>query len=58
MKIERKKWSEPFVLTREGKHLSLTKTLEYLATGKPVVSTPITDIVRFYDSVVYILPMA
>lgn len=44
----------PFVLTREGKHLSPTKTLEYLATGKPVVSTPITDIVRFYDGVVHI----
>ncbi len=44
----------PFVLTREGKHLSPTKTLEYLATGKPVVSTPITDVVRFYDGVVSI----
>ncbi|OGW38911.1 MAG: hypothetical protein A2Y97_07015 [Nitrospirae bacterium RBG_13_39_12] len=44
----------PFVLTREGKHLSPTKTLEYLATGKPVISTPITDVVRFYDGVVNI----
>jgi glycosyltransferase involved in cell wall biosynthesis len=44
----------PFVLTREGKHLSPTKTLEYLATGRPVVSTPITDVVRFYDGVVNI----
>jgi len=42
----------PFVLSREGKFLSPTKTLEYLATGKPVVSTPITDVVRFYDGVV------
>jgi glycosyltransferase involved in cell wall biosynthesis len=45
----------PFVLTRAGKHLSPTKTLEYLATGKPVVSTPITDVVRFYDGVVNIV---
>jgi glycosyltransferase involved in cell wall biosynthesis len=44
----------PFVLTREGKHLSPTKTLEYLATGKPVVSTPLTDVLRFYDGVVNI----
>ena len=44
----------PFVLTREGVHLSPTKTLEYLATGKPVVSTPITDVVRFYDGIVKI----
>lgn len=42
----------PFVLTREGKSLSPTKTLEYLATGKPVVSTPVTDVVRFYDRVI------
>lgn len=44
----------PFVLTREGIHLSPTKTLEYLATGKPVVSTPIPDVVKFYDGVVKI----
>jgi glycosyltransferase involved in cell wall biosynthesis len=44
----------PFVLTREGKHLSPTKTLEYLATGKPIISTPIPDVVRFYDGVVNI----
>jgi len=44
----------PFVLTREGEHLSPTKTREYLATGKPVVSTPLTDVVIFYDDVVNI----
>jgi hypothetical protein len=44
----------PFVLTREGKHLSPTKTLEYLATGRSVVSTPITNVVRFYDGVLHI----
>src|SRR4030042_6207790 len=44
----------PFVLTREGKHLSPTKTLEYLATGKPVLSTPIPDVVKFFDGVVNI----
>jgi glycosyltransferase involved in cell wall biosynthesis len=44
----------PFVLTREGRHLSPTKTLEYLATGRPVVSTPINDVVRFYNGIVSI----
>lgn len=44
----------PFVMTREGRHLSPTKTLEYLATGKPVISTPITDIVRFFKGIVNI----
>lgn len=44
----------PFVLTREGKHLSPTKTLEYLATGKPMISTPIPDVVRFYNGIVNI----
>jgi len=42
----------PFVLTIEGRYLSPTKTLEYLATGKPVISTPIPDVVRFFDGVV------
>lgn len=44
----------PFVLTREGKSLSPTKTLEYLATGKPIVSTPIPDVVRMYKGVIAI----
>ncbi|NWF52541.1 MAG: glycosyltransferase [Nitrospirae bacterium] len=44
----------PFIMTREGKHLSPTKTLEYLATGKPVISTPIIDVVKFYEGIVNI----
>lgn len=44
----------PFVLTSEGKHLSPTKTLEYLACGKPVVSTPIPDVVRFFNGMVVV----
>ena len=31
-----------------------TKTLEYLAGGKPVVSTALPDVVRFFDGVVQI----
>jgi glycosyltransferase involved in cell wall biosynthesis len=48
----------PFVVTKAGRHLSPTKTLEYLATGKPVVSTPITDVVRFYNGLVSIADSA
>jgi len=44
----------PFVLTRAGTSLSPTKTMEYLASGRPVISTPIPDVVRFYQEVVRI----
>lgn len=38
----------PFALNESTKFISPTKTPEYLAAGKPVVSTPITDVVRPY----------
>lgn len=38
----------PFALNDSTKFISPTKTPEYLAAGKPVVSTPITDVVRPY----------
>lgn len=44
----------PFKQTDEGKYLNPTKTLEYLATGKPIVSTKIPDIVQFYYDTVII----
>ncbi|HYZ64585.1 MAG TPA: UDP-galactopyranose mutase [Acetobacteraceae bacterium] len=36
----------PFALNEATKFISPTKTPEYLAAGRPVVSTPITDVVR------------
>jgi UDP-galactopyranose mutase len=36
----------PFALNAATRFISPTKTPEYLAGGKPVVSTPITDVVR------------
>ncbi len=42
----------PFALTEATKFLSPTKTLEYLAAGKPVVSTPLPDVVDLYGEVV------
>jgi UDP-galactopyranose mutase len=38
----------PFAMNDATKYISPTKTLEYLAGGKPVVSTPIRDVVRPY----------
>lgn len=38
----------PFALNDSTRFISPTKTPEYLAAGKPVVSTPITDVVRPY----------
>lgn len=43
-----------FALNDATKFLSPTKTLEYLAAGKPVVATPINDIVELYGEVVTI----
>jgi UDP-galactopyranose mutase len=38
----------PFAINDATKFISPTKTPEYLAAGKPVVSTPIRDVVRGY----------
>jgi glycosyltransferase involved in cell wall biosynthesis len=46
----------PFAINESTKFISPTKTPEYLAGGKPVVSTPITDVVTPYgeNGLVYI----
>jgi len=38
----------PFALNESTRFISPTKTLEYLAAGKPVVSTAVRDVVRPY----------
>ncbi len=38
----------PFAINDATRFISPTKTPEYLAAGKPVVSTPIRDVVRHY----------
>ncbi|MCX7284916.1 MAG: UDP-galactopyranose mutase [Novosphingobium sp.] len=38
----------PFAINASTQFISPTKTPEYLAAGLPVVSTPITDVVRHY----------
>jgi glycosyltransferase involved in cell wall biosynthesis len=42
----------PFALNESTKFISPTKTLEYMACGKPSVSTPIRDVVEPYGHVV------
>lgn len=41
----------PFALNEATKFISPTKTPEYLASGRPVVTTPIKDVVRHYGTV-------
>jgi glycosyltransferase involved in cell wall biosynthesis len=38
----------PFAMNEATRYISPTKTLEYLAAGKPIVSTPIRDVVSPY----------
>ena len=44
----------PFAMNEATKFISPTKTLEYMATHRPIVSTPIVDVVRFYSDIVYL----
>jgi hypothetical protein len=44
----------PFALNESTRFISPTKTLEYMAAEKPVVSTPVHDVVAMYGDVVRI----
>lgn len=44
----------PFALDEATRFISPTKTLEYMAAGRAVVSTPITDVQEPYGDIVYI----
>jgi UDP-galactopyranose mutase len=48
----------PFALNEATRCISPTKTLEYLAGGKPVVTTPIADVIDLYGDVVAIAETA
>ena len=41
----------PFAINEATRFISPTKTPEYLAAGRPVVSTPVADVVRQYGDV-------
>lgn len=42
----------PFALNDATRFISPTKTLEYMAAEKPIVSTPVTDVVDSYKDIV------
>lgn len=44
----------PFAMNDATKFISPTKTLEYMATHRPIVSTPIRDVERFYSDIVFL----
>jgi UDP-galactopyranose mutase len=44
----------PFALNEATRFISPTKTLEYMAAGRAIVSTPITDVREPYGDIVYI----
>jgi glycosyltransferase involved in cell wall biosynthesis len=44
----------PFALNNATRFINPTKALEYMATGKPILSTAITDVVRQFSDVVHI----
>jgi len=48
----------PFALNDATKYISPTKTLEYMAAGKPIISTKITDVVRDYSESVDLIENA
>jgi UDP-galactopyranose mutase len=41
----------PFAINESTRFISPTKTPEYLAAGRPVVSTPIVDVIRHYGTI-------
>jgi UDP-galactopyranose mutase len=44
----------PFALNDATRFISPTKTLEYMAAERPIVSTPITDVAEPYGNIVYL----
>ncbi len=48
----------PFARNESTRYISPTKTLEYMAADKPIVSTPISDVAEPYGDMVYIASTA
>lgn len=48
----------PFAMNDSTRYISPTKTLEFMAGNKPIVSTPVYDVVRDYSHCVAIAPDA
>jgi len=44
----------PFALNDATENINPTKTLEYMAAGKPVISTAVADVVRHFAPIVHV----
>jgi UDP-galactopyranose mutase len=44
----------PFAINQATRYISPTKALEYMAAHKPIVSTPVPDVVAAWNAIVYI----
>jgi UDP-galactopyranose mutase len=44
----------PFAINEATRYISPTKVLEYMAAGKPIVSSPVVDVVEPYGHIVHI----
>lgn len=42
----------PFAMNEATEYINPTKTLEYMAAGKPIVSTPVADVVHHFTPIV------
>src|SRR5437763_120589 len=42
----------PFAMNASTQYINPTKALEYFSTGKPVISTPIEEVIRQYSDLV------
>ena len=48
----------PFAMNEATQFINPTKALEYMATGRPIVSTPVEDVVTQFGDVVTIAQSA
>lgn len=48
----------PFALNKATEFINPTKTLEYMASGKPIVSTPVPDVLRNFTPIVAVAETA
>ena len=45
----------PFAMNASTQYINPTKGLEYMATGKPIISTPVKDVVRQWSDIIHIV---
>jgi glycosyltransferase involved in cell wall biosynthesis len=48
----------PFAMNEATRFINPTKALEYMATGRPIISTPVEDVVTQFRSVITIADTA